>query len=90
VRHYRPIAGLSALCGVSTEDTWWSHPIDYKLAWTDKCSGSGAKLGITVYTRDFAGMPLLYATPVYPPDPQEAFLATLEVPAALQTIREAD
>jgi hypothetical protein len=62
------------------------------MQWTTNDSGSGAKMSVTVYTRDFAGMPLMYATRVYPPNPQETFLSTLEVPAARQsaTLKETE
>jgi hypothetical protein len=38
---------LTAVCNVeSGRDVWWSRPIDYKLLWSDACSGADYDLSV--------------------------------------------
>lgn len=39
--HSKPPGALNVVCNVGYgKGKWWAYPIDYKLVWSDKCSGA--------------------------------------------------
>ena len=60
----------------------WVDGNEADVEWIDNDKNSGSKWDVTLMKRDFAGIPIMYATAGYP-TVNQSYLAELDVPVAL-------